>query len=381
MSSKHSKTGSYKLCSLLSGHKGPVACLSLHPDGRFIASGGYHGTMIWLLSNCKPVLRPTGAGTRGATTAISWISSSNTAIVFGTSEGWLCIWKLEADGRSFREIKCIRLEGRLGRDEIISIAFDPTSKLMAVAHRAEKLHLFQLDENLVPECKFSRNVKGHWPQVVTFGVSGRTIWSFGQEDGEIYVLDLTGGIKSITTRGMVIGGAAVDVDNDLICLDDPSQGVVITKMSGDEVIRTFPVPATQRKTRNVAFLDKGCAVASGSDHGIVYIFNCQSGKELDVLCGGEGWLQSICTAEIEGSTVIAAGQSGEHIEAADITLWTKKKQSRIMVYFRITSDMAHLGLMVLGLLFILEKIGIKFILFATGMVTLLLFSGKVKAVF
>jgi len=90
------------------------------------------------------------------------------------------------------------------------------------------------------------------------------------------------------------GHAAVNTNEDTIILDDVSQGVALYKLSVTDRIKTFPVPHTERRSRNVAFHDGGSTIISGSDHGKVYVFNRRTGDIYDVIYTGfKDWVQSI----------------------------------------------------------------------------------------
>lgn len=77
-------------------------------------------------------------------------------------------------------------------------------------------------------------------------------------------------------------------------LDDVLQGVALYKMSATDRLKTFSVPCTQRRSRNVAFHDGGKTIVTGSDHGNVYLFHRRTGEIDDVIdIGVKDWVQSI----------------------------------------------------------------------------------------
>lgn len=77
-------------------------------------------------------------------------------------------------------------------------------------------------------------------------------------------------------------------------IDDVSQGVALYKMSVTDRLKTFHVPCTQRRGRNVAFHDGGKTIVTGSDHGSVYLFHRRTGEVDDVIdMGIKDWVQSI----------------------------------------------------------------------------------------
>ncbi|KAK7026735.1 hypothetical protein VNI00_015508 [Paramarasmius palmivorus] len=218
-----------------------------------------------------------------------------------------------------------RLLGGPDGSEIVSLAYDINSMQLAVVHRSENIHLFYIDGAMVPRIKKSRKICHHWPQSVAFGMTtagGVEVWSFGREDGDI-------------------GHAIISVKDDIIALDDTSQGICLYQLSVHHRLKTYPVPATSRvaRGRNVAFVDGNSALACGSDHGAIYVFDRRSGENTDILrLGFEDWAQSLATAEIRGVQTIAAGRTSENAGVNDILIWSKKPSSVIPVTSEGTLD-------------------------------------------
>ncbi|KAK1233799.1 hypothetical protein PQX77_003026 [Marasmius sp. AFHP31] len=327
-----SENGLYKLHLLLSGHTGAVACVAAHPDGTFIATGGEEGTRIWDLKTGHLVSSPTGAGDRGITTAVVFITKrdgADDAIAFGTDNGYLCIWKRGSDEKEFEEIFSSRLTGGPDGQEISAMAFDASSSQLAVVHRASVVHRFFIDAAMLPHSMKSCSIPYHWPQAVAFGqtgVKGIEIWSFGREDGEIHVVDEGGAIMKTWPTASVIGHAVLSVRDDTIVLDDITQGVALYKLTGRSRIKTFPVPIQKKhRSRNVAFHDGGSSVLSGSDHGIVYVFDRRTGDITDTInIGVKDWVQSITSIVIDGAPSIVVGRTGENLGRTKLQVWTKR---------------------------------------------------------
>lgn len=91
------------------------------------------------------------------------------------------------------------------------------------------------------------------------------------------------------------GHAEVDVQKGVICMDDPSLGTIIYRLEDGSRLKSFPVKVTKKKRiRNVAFVDDCRVVVSGSDHGVVYLFDRRSGKKVDELkVHSYEWVQSV----------------------------------------------------------------------------------------
>ncbi|KAJ3735321.1 hypothetical protein DFJ43DRAFT_982249, partial [Lentinula guzmanii] len=196
---------------------------------------------------------------RGITTAIAWIIRSDDAeegLVFGTNDGFLCIWKREKAGyvssntpesqqlthiSQFIEVTCERLEGGPDGLEISGIAYDTSTGQLAVVQRSQSVHRFIVDVSMRLVVVKSVQIPHHWPQAVCFGQTGfggPEIWSFGREDGIIHVLNDTGKVVKSKMTGTVIGHAAMNVKEDTLIIDDVSQGVAVFKLSTTDRLRT-----------------------------------------------------------------------------------------------------------------------------------------------
>ncbi|KAJ3912018.1 hypothetical protein F5877DRAFT_54629 [Lentinula edodes] len=253
---------------------------------------------------------PANSGDRGATTALAWITRSNdsdTGLAFGTENGYLCVWK-QSENEEWTETYCKRLTGSAEAQEIVGMAYDIGSTQLAVVHRSEVVHRFLVNSSMHPNPLGSKSISKHWPQAVGFGQTGARgpeIWSFGREDGVINVLNENGTIIQSWPTATVIGHAAINVKEDVMIIDDVAQGVALYKLSTSERVRTFPVPSSERRSRNVAFHDGGSAIVCGSDHGIVYIFDRKTGDTLDAIdMGIEDWVQSVVVRQDHAARII-----------------------------------------------------------------------------
>ncbi|KAF9063921.1 WD40-repeat-containing domain protein [Rhodocollybia butyracea] len=271
----------YMLQKLLTGHQGPVSCITAHPLGTHIATGGEKGTNIWNLETSALVAPPTRAGEP---------SDVEDGLAYGTEDGYLCIWKKDHKEDKFMEIYCDCLTGGKDGQEIAAMAYDTSSNQLAVVHQAESVHRFVIDGSMYPRTIKSVSIPKHWPQGVAFGQVGMRGPSFGPSEGRMelchYILNDNGKVLSTKTTGTVIGHAVLNVKEDAILLDDVSQGVALYKLSGAERVKTFEVPSTQCRMRDIAFHDGCGSIISGSDHGNVYVFDCRTGSINDVIRTG-----------------------------------------------------------------------------------------------
>ncbi|KAJ4465792.1 hypothetical protein C8J55DRAFT_406554, partial [Lentinula edodes] len=191
-------------------------------------------------------------GDRGATTALAWITrtdDSDDGLAFGTENGYLCVWKKSLN-EEWTETFCQCLTGGEDSQEIVGMAYDIGSTQLAVIHRSQAVHRFIMNSSMHPSPLISKSILKHWPQAVGFGQTsarGPEIWTFGREDGVIYVLNENGTIIQNWPTATVIGHAVINAKEDAMILDDVAQGIALYRLSTSERVRTFPVPSSQRR--------------------------------------------------------------------------------------------------------------------------------------
>ncbi|KAF9255360.1 hypothetical protein L218DRAFT_1008667 [Marasmius fiardii PR-910] len=335
-----SKNGRFELDNLLAGHQGPVAAIAAHPLGTYVASGGKVGTLIWNLRDAELLASPAGSGDQGATLALAWVTGCNDTeegLVFGTAQGYLCLWRRPKGWNQFIEADCRHLNGGTNGQEIASLSYDAKSSQLTVAHQAEIIHVFTLDIFMQPTKVFSVKVADHYPQTVIFGqpaAFGPKLLSFGRDDGEVLILDNEGKVIKNKTTGVVIGHAAVNLRNDVFVIADMFQGPAIYKYTTQERIRVFQLKARKQlrgkeqvvewRSKNVAFLGDGKMVVSGSDHGKLYIFERRTEELYDVIdVGGGDWVQTLTVTELDGVQMVIAGMSRDNVKETLLQVWRR----------------------------------------------------------
>jgi hypothetical protein len=91
------------------------------------------------------------------------------------------------------------------------------------------------------------------------------------------------------------GDAAVNSRKGVFCIDEPGEGVALHRLDTGARIRTFPIAITRsQRPRQVCFAEDCSVIVSGSDHGVVYIFDRRSGYKLDELrIDPSDWTQTV----------------------------------------------------------------------------------------
>ncbi|KAK0477178.1 hypothetical protein EDD18DRAFT_1114831, partial [Armillaria luteobubalina] len=171
--------------------------------------------------------------------------------------------------------------------EITGIDFDSTSNRLSVAHRNGTVVLFFAWR---AQCITSRRLlllvrlpenRGH-QDLLVFGLGGR-ISILKHQDEKLLIH---------ATLERPCGNHHY---KDVICVDDPVEGAAIYKLQDGARVRTFAVPVKKsHRPRQVAFGEDGKVVVSGSDHGVVYVYERRTGLKMNELkVDLEDWVQAL----------------------------------------------------------------------------------------
>ncbi|KAJ7108031.1 hypothetical protein C8R43DRAFT_1140170 [Mycena crocata] len=224
-----------------------------------LASGGADGVRLWDMVTMRPINGPNGAGNRGKTTALTWI-------------------RREDEPGEILDFEELSADQMVDPGEVSGIAFDAATNRL----------VFGRTERLRPKAISFGEFKGNEREIVVFGLY----------DGRI--LTLRGGSGDVVrTRGIgcVIGDAVVNSRKGVFCIDDVFEGPALYRLNDEHRVRTFGVESTKAlevRPRQIRFADEGGMVVSGSDHGIVYVFETRTGEILEKLrIGAPDWIQTI----------------------------------------------------------------------------------------
>ncbi|KAJ7744347.1 WD40-repeat-containing domain protein [Mycena metata] len=317
------KTSNYFLHGKLSGHSGGIERLRATEDGRLLASGGTDGTKVWDLGAMCKLESPGSPALRGGTTALVWIKRDDEvseALFYGTENGYLVCWReAKQNGMAiFVELSSVHLANPA---EITGLAFDAPTNRLAVCHRGGLLQVYVVANDMSLQNIFSIMLEEIAPQAVAFG----PIWLlvFSLYDGHIYRLT---DVKLHVLRQQWNR----DNHKNVLCIDEPSLGTNIYRLDDQACIKTLPVSAKkkdQTKTRQVGLLEECKFIISGSDHGVVYVFNRRSGATVDELrVHPSEYVQTVATAECAGFSTIFAAKSRNLAGPNEIFVWRKKSK-------------------------------------------------------
>ncbi|KAJ7718910.1 WD40-repeat-containing domain protein [Mycena metata] len=296
----------YSLHAKLRGHSGGIFKLRPTEDGRLLASGGTDGTKVWDLKTMHELESPKSPVVRGASTAFVWIKREDDlseALLYGTQNGYLVGWKEgKINARTMIARYCIHV---VNPAEITDLAFDAPSNRLAVCHRGGVVQVYTVSADMTLQPIFTQQLNNFTPRAIAFGPmwgNERDIVVFGLYGGHVYTFRGNNGNTTGQTWnvGAHIGDIALDNRKNVLCMDDPSSGTNLYRLDDHTRVKRFPVPVTkQSRLRQVALLEECKFVVSGSDHGIVYVFDRRSGNIIEVLrVDTREWVQTVAVSAL-----------------------------------------------------------------------------------
>ncbi|CAK5269520.1 unnamed protein product [Mycena citricolor] len=304
----------YRLQCKLSGKTGAVLILKARDDGKYLASGALNsnGPKVWDMKDMQQVEVVTvTSDLRGATTKLQWIKREDDigkALIYGTQNGFIVCCRLESTGQAAPRFQEIWSRQMSAPCEVTGLAFDPATNRLAASHRGGALQVFTLNSAMAENEVFSVVIEQCVPGSLAFG-------AMSGNERDLLVFGLYCGLVS---------DVAVDQANGILCLGDPSSGVHLYRLTGRELVKSFSVPIKKtRRIRQVALLDSNRAVASGSNHGVIYVYNRRDNVLTRLQVDPNVWMQTVATADVAGVPTIFAAKSGEVSGKNDIFVYRK----------------------------------------------------------
>ncbi|KAJ7602038.1 hypothetical protein DFH06DRAFT_1351722 [Mycena polygramma] len=151
---------------------------------------------------------------------------------------------------------------------------------------------------------------------------------------EVKILRGSGAVAESWDLGSYIGNAVVDSRKKSMCIDDPSSGVNVHRLedNGQSKVKSFPIPVKKKmRPRGVCYVNQCSEIVSGSDHGVIYVFDRRSGEIVDELrIDPEEWVQTVAGTDYNGVPTILAAKSRDVDAPNVIYVWRKKNKTRLV---------------------------------------------------
>ncbi|KAJ6614954.1 WD40-repeat-containing domain protein [Mycena sp. CBHHK59/15] len=325
----------------LSKHPGSVLALAVTEAGKILASGGSQGTRLWDITDMTNIWRPSHVSNRGASLVVIWARQADEphdVLYAGTQNGYFYCWR-QKDG-VFEETFVIQMPDP---GEITAMAFDSTNNQLCLCGHNDMVQSWGISKDpltgkWMPTNIFSRKFPRLAPQAVMFAAfdnsqDGDIIVLGFHNNGPIYMIrGKTGEITSNWSVGSRIGGAAFNWRDGVFCLDNPTSGPALFRISDQIKAKAYEIERKRKRERprNVQFGEHGSTIVCGSDHGCVYVFDTRSGEKIETLSvGSSEWVQVVATAETGGVSVIFAAQTRALDFSEEIFVWKRARNTSI----------------------------------------------------
>ncbi|KAJ7665158.1 quinon protein alcohol dehydrogenase-like superfamily [Mycena polygramma] len=323
-------------------HSGNILVLAVAEDGKTLASGGKEGTRIWSTAAMNQLKRPSEAGSRGATCSLLWVHQTDEprdVLYSGTQNGFFFAWR--PVNESFEETFALQMTNP---SEITGLAFDTTNNRLCICSRNSIIQSWTILKDPMTgtwsaQNIFSQKYTNLSPRAIMFdafdNTKDRDIFAFGlHNNGPVYnIRGQTGELVSQWSVGASVGDAAVNWREGILCLDDPASGPTLFRLTDRSKVRACEIPRERQdeiRARHVRFAENGLTVISGSDHGVVYVFETRTGDVLQKLeIGISQWVQAVAAADIDGVPVVFAALTRADGGWEEIFVWKRARSNKI----------------------------------------------------
>ncbi|KAF8583149.1 WD40 repeat-like protein [Ramaria rubella] len=272
-----SNMSGYQLGGRLKGHTDAIHTLAIANSGKWLASGGSDGVKLWDLTT-HAQLRFTYPvhGLRGPISCMTWVRRdiAREILCYGTGLSWLV-----SCGQSLREGNLEECWARrLGQGfEITCICRNETSGCGATGTCDSIVQVWTFESN-GGYIHFSR----------TLGFVNNTaqdLYLFGLYNGQWHILQGDDGkVLSSRDTDRMMGATAISVEQNQFVVDNGTDGFDLHALDNSMHVRTLPMEIpTKKLPKQVAFGENSQVIVGGSDHGVVYVFERESGKLLHSL--------------------------------------------------------------------------------------------------
>ncbi|KAJ7833392.1 hypothetical protein B0H13DRAFT_2370479 [Mycena leptocephala] len=293
-------------------HPGSVLTLAVTEDGKILASGGSQGTRLWNVADMSVIQRPSGAGIRGATLVAIWAVKPTRRMTFYM----LALKTGIFFAGLFEETFVIQMPDP---GEITAMAFDSTNNRLCLCSRNDMVQSWTISKDpltgkWMPTNIFSRRFPRLAPQAITFAAfdnsQDRDIIVLGfHNSGPIYTIrGKTGETASDWSVGAKIGDAAFNWRDGVFCLDDPTSGPALFRLSDQMKSKIYEIDRTQKngRPRKVRFGERIATLSVGSTE----------------------WVQVVATTEVDDVSVIFAAQTRALDFSEEIFVWKRAHRER-----------------------------------------------------
>lgn len=277
----------------------PITAVAFSPDGRLLATGGYHEILFWEVESGKLVKRVQGAPERLYSLAYSpngwWLASAG-----GTpgQAGCVQLWDAQT-GEPIREL--VRTE-----DAVYALAFSPDSRFLAAGGTDNTIRVWDLARG---QLRFTFSDHSDWVLGLAFSPDGRYLASASRDKtAKAFDLQRGGGLGTFQGHTEAVYAVQFTADGKLVC-----------SAGEDRLIRVWNVADQPKQQRQIGGhsatifrlerLPDGTMASCSADRS-VRLFNPADGKILATLTGHKDWVYALAVSR-DGKLLATGSWDGE----------------------------------------------------------------------
>lgn len=240
----------------------------------------------------------------GGISTLAYSPDDGNVLVSGSPDSSVILWSVKPDRSDWFRQPLVSNGGSIN-----SIAVSSDSKILAAGDRLGNVILWDLEQRSLLR-KMTDKQPGvsdeqrHAVTSVALSVDGKTLAS-GNDDGQIALWDVPNNkkLKEFSAHSNIISSVALSPDSKTLASTGEDKKIFLWNVDTAEPIKEIPNPSG--KIKSIAFSPDGKTLATGGEDTKVRLWNIDNGKEI-VLPGHSDQIESVVFSP-DGQTVASGG--------------------------------------------------------------------------